>query len=41
MVLNHASEESAAADTQGTGGSKTSIVDNLKSMLSKPKDKAA
>jgi pilus assembly protein CpaE len=40
MVLNHASEEAAAPETQGSGGSK-SIVNNLKSMLSKPKDKAA
>jgi hypothetical protein len=40
MVLNHASEEAAAVEAQSSGGSK-SIVDNLKSMLAKPKDKAA
>jgi len=40
MVLNHASEEAAAADALSSGGSK-SLVGNLKSMLSKPKDKAA
>jgi hypothetical protein len=39
MVLNHASEE-AAGETPAAGGSK-SLVDNLKSMLAKPKDKAA
>jgi pilus assembly protein CpaE len=40
MVLNHASEEGSAADSQGGSQSK-SLVNNLKSMLSKPKDKAA
>jgi hypothetical protein len=40
MVLNHASEEGNAADVATNGGSK-SLVGNLKSMLSKPKDKAA
>jgi pilus assembly protein CpaE len=39
MVLNHASEEGSAAEA-GNGQSK-SLVGNLKSMLSKPKDKAA
>ena len=38
MVLNHSSEEGSAAD--GPSGGK-SLVNNLKSMLSKPKDKAA
>ena len=36
MVLNHATEEAAAPEAQGPGGSK-SLVNNLKSMLSKPK----
>jgi pilus assembly protein CpaE len=40
MVLSHATEEGAAADAPTSGGSK-SLVSNLKSMLSKPKDKAA
>ena len=40
MVLNHASEEGAAADGSAADKGK-SLVDNLKSMLSKPKDKAA
>jgi pilus assembly protein CpaE len=40
MVLNHASEEGSAAEAQGSAGGK-SLVNNLKSMLSKPKDKAA
>jgi pilus assembly protein CpaE len=40
MVLNHATEEGNSADAGNTGGSK-SLVGNLKSMLSKPKDKAA
>ena len=39
MVLNHASEEGAAAAAKGAGAK--SLVDNLKSMLAKPKDKAA
>jgi hypothetical protein len=38
MVLNHASEEAAAGEGQGHT---KSLVDNLKSMLAKPKDKAA
>jgi pilus assembly protein CpaE len=41
MVLNHASEEGAAAEGSGSGGQSKSLVNNLKSMLSKPKDKAA
>jgi pilus assembly protein CpaE len=40
MVLNHASEEGAAAEGSAADKGK-SLVDNLKSMLSKPKDKAA
>nr|MBA3666515.1 pilus assembly protein CpaE [Sphingomonas sp.] len=39
MVLNHASEEGASADPKAPSGK--SLVDNLKSMLAKPKDKAA
>jgi pilus assembly protein CpaE len=39
MVLNHASEEGSAPEA-AAGGSK-SLVGNLKSMLAKPKDKAA
>jgi pilus assembly protein CpaE len=38
MVLCHASEEGAAPDAKPAG---KSLVDNLKTMLSKPKDKAA
>src|SRR5690242_16479553 len=41
MVLNHASEEGAAPSGQADSGSSKSLVFNLKSMLSKPKDKAA
>jgi pilus assembly protein CpaE len=40
MVLSHASEEGAGADADKSGGSK-SLVSNLKSMLAKPKAKAA
>ena len=40
MVLNHASEEGAAQEAAGSTGGK-SLVDNLKSMLAKPKVKAA
>jgi pilus assembly protein CpaE len=40
MVLNHASEEGTAAEP-ASGEKSKSLVDNLKSMLSKPKDKAA
>jgi hypothetical protein len=40
MVLNHATEEAATGEAQGSGQGK-SLVNNLKSMLSKPKDKAA
>jgi pilus assembly protein CpaE len=39
VVLSHASEDGAAADKAPTAAAK-SLVDNLKSMLSKPKDKA-
>jgi pilus assembly protein CpaE len=42
VVLSHASEEGAVAEVKGAAGGKSSLVDNLKSMLSKPKqDKAA
>jgi pilus assembly protein CpaE len=41
MVLNHASEEGSAPEPASANGSKPSLVDNLKSMLAKPKDKAA
>jgi pilus assembly protein CpaE len=40
MVLSHASDEGAAGDKAPVVAAK-SFVDNLKSMLSKPKDKAA
>jgi len=40
VVLSHASEEGAAAGESKIPGAK-SLVDNLKSMLAKPKDKAA
>jgi hypothetical protein len=39
MVLSHASEEGAGPESKTAGGK--SLVDNLKSMLAKPKDKAA
>ena len=39
MVLSHASEEGVTVDSKAAGGK--SLVDNLKSMLAKPKDKAA
>jgi pilus assembly protein CpaE len=39
MVLSHASEEGVASESKAAGGK--SLVDNLKSMLAKPKDKAA
>jgi pilus assembly protein CpaE len=39
MVLNHASEEGSAPEADSGQGK--SLVNNLKSMLSKPKDKAA
>ncbi len=41
MVLNHASEEGSAPEPASASGAKPSLVDNLKSMLAKPKDKAA
>ena len=40
MVLSHASEE-GAAEAKAAGPGAKSLVDNLKSMLAKPKDKAA
>ena len=42
MVLSHATEDGAASETAAAaaGGAK-SLVDNLKSMLAKPKAKAA
>jgi pilus assembly protein CpaE len=40
MVLSHASAEGAAAESKVSANSK-GLVDNLKSMLSKPKAKAA
>ena len=41
MVLSNASDEGAAAgDARSAAGAK-SLVDNLKSMLPKPKEKAA
>src|SRR6187401_1846441 len=39
MVLSHASEEGVTIENKSAGGK--SLVDNLKSMLTKPKDKAA
>jgi len=41
MVLSHASEEGAAAEAKAAAPGARSLVDNLKSMLAKPKDKAA
>jgi hypothetical protein len=41
MVLNHASEEGSAPVAQSSAGGSKSLVNNLKSMLAKPKDKAA
>jgi pilus assembly protein CpaE len=40
MVLSHSSDEGAGGDSKVPAAAK-SLVDNLKSMLSKPKDKAA
>jgi pilus assembly protein CpaE len=40
MVLSHATEDGTAAPSEKSGGSK-SLVENLKSMLAKPKAKAA
>jgi hypothetical protein len=40
MVLSNASDEGAPADTKVAAGAK-SLVDNLKSMLPKSKEKAA
>jgi pilus assembly protein CpaE len=42
MVLSHASDEGAAPDSKAPAAAAKSLVDNLKSMLSKPKaEKAA
>jgi hypothetical protein len=41
MVLSHASEDSAADIADKSGGGSKSLVENLKSMLAKPKAKAA
>jgi pilus assembly protein CpaE len=42
MVLSHASDEGAASDGSAPAAAAKSLVDNLKSMLSKPKaEKAA
>jgi pilus assembly protein CpaE len=41
MVLSHASDEGAAGNAKAPAAAAKSLVDNLKSMLSKPKDKAA
>jgi len=42
MVLSHASDEGAAPDANAPAAAAKSLVDNLKSMLSKPKaEKAA
>ena len=41
MVLSHATEDGAAAEAASAGAGAKSLVDNLKSMLSKPKAKAA
>jgi pilus assembly protein CpaE len=41
MVLSHASDEGAGGDKAAPAAAAKSLVDNLKSMLSKPKDKAA
>jgi hypothetical protein len=40
MVLSHASDEGAGGDKAAPAAAAKSLVDNLKSMLSKPKDKA-
>jgi pilus assembly protein CpaE len=40
MVLSNAAEEGAAVETKTVSGAK-SLVDNLKSMLNKPKAEAA
>jgi pilus assembly protein CpaE len=45
MVLSHATEEgasgSAGSSSEGVAAGAKSLVDNLKSMLNKPKAKAA
>ncbi|HEX2803160.1 MAG TPA: pilus assembly protein CpaE [Sphingomicrobium sp.] len=40
MVLSHATEEGAAGGSDKSGGGSKSLVDNLKSMLAKPKKAA-
>jgi pilus assembly protein CpaE len=40
MVLSHATEEGAGGDAGKSAGSAKSLVDNLKSMLSKPNKQA-
>ena len=41
MVLSHATEEGAAAPESAATAGARNLVDNLKSMLAKPKAKAA
>ena len=41
MVLSHASEDGAAESQDKSAGGSKSLVNNLKSMLAKPKAKAA
>jgi hypothetical protein len=41
MVLSHASEEGAAAPESKAAANAKGLVDNLKSMLSKPKEAKA
>src|SRR5690348_12457377 len=41
MVLSHASDEGAATEAKAPAAAAKSLVDNLKSMLAKPKEKAA
>jgi len=41
MVLSHASDEGAATDAKAPAAAAKSLVNNLKSMLAKPKDKEA
>jgi pilus assembly protein CpaE len=41
MVLSHASEDGADKPADNSSGGSKSLVENLKSMLAKPKAKAA
>jgi pilus assembly protein CpaE len=41
MVLSHASDEGAATESKAPAAAARTLVNNLKSMLAKPKDKAA